>query len=88
MTTKHKDDGAHTEPIRRAITRLHGRFTVAQLLEDMREHATPEEIKKWTWGGQLGHQLLRWREEGKLRMAGIGEVGGLVYEVTEQWEPA
>lgn len=88
MTTKHKDDGAHTEPIRQAITRLHGRFTVAQLLEDMRAHATPEEIKEWTWGGHIGAQVLRWRDEGKVRLVSIGEVGGRVYEVTDEWEPA
>jgi hypothetical protein len=80
-------DGAHTEPIRQAITRLHGRFTVAQLLEDLREHATPEQLQAWTYSGNLGHQILKWREDGQLRLASIAEVGGRVYEVTDEWEP-
>ena len=75
------------EAVRAAVTRLHGRFTLLAVIEDMRAHSPTPDVDSGIAVGGVGFVVRNWRERNLVRVAeGEGFVGR-VYEVTDEWEP-
>lgn len=76
------------EAVRAAVLRLHGRFTLLDLIVDIREHSPTPDVDAGIAGGGVGFVVRNWRERNLVRVAEGGQCLGRVYEVTEEWEPA
>lgn len=85
--TTHKRNGwaesDYVLAMRRAVTRLGGRFAMAQLLPELQAHEPAAGVARWVNSGYLGSQVGVWREAAEIELvAGPGRV----YQVTGLWK--
>lgn len=70
--------------LRRAVQRLKGRFTMAQLVADVKQHEDAKDVSRWINSGELGGHITHWRETGEIEL--IPGLSPRTFQTTRKWK--
>lgn len=73
----------YVQAMRRAVERLNGRFTNAQLVPELQKHEPAADVARWVNSGYIGSQVAVWRDAQEVELV---EGPGRVFRVTALWK--
>jgi hypothetical protein len=76
-------EAEHVLAMRRSVERLGGRFTAAQLLQDLLRFEDKRKVQSWVANAHLGSQVARWRDSGEVVLS---DPVKRVYAATPRWK--